>query len=181
MEIDKNGFWLTTDLEGAAFDYKLAVALADYIKEGTAIDLGCGCGLYTRYLRDNGIDCVGFDGNPNTPAITEGLCQVLDLSREVYLGRMFDYVISLEVGEHIPRMYEEVFINNLHKLNRKGIILSWAVEGQGGAGHVNERSNAYIRGLLEGLGYTSQLEVEQKLREAAEFWWFKETIMVFNR
>ena len=181
MKIDKHGFWSNNSLEGHWFDTNLATAIMGYIKGNTVVDLGCGHGMYTKILRINGIECDGFDGNPNTPALTDGICQVLDLSQDVSIDKVYDYVLCLEVGEHIPAIYEETFINNLDKLNRKGIILSWAVNGQGGAGHVNEHSNDYIRHIMEGIGYTSQPKIEQELREAAKLWWFKNTIMVFNR
>ena len=61
--------------------------------------------------------------------------------------------MSLEVGEHIPKEYEDIFINNLHNNNNKGIILSWAILGQGGFGHVNEQNNDYIKSKMSNLGY----------------------------
>lgn len=38
--------------------------------------------------------------------------------------------MSLEVGEHIPKPYEHVFLGNLHENNECGVMLSWAVPGQ---------------------------------------------------
>ena len=32
-----------------------------------------------------------------------------------------------------------------HRHNSRGIVLSWALEGQGGASHVNERNNDYVK------------------------------------
>lgn len=181
MNIDPHGFWSNDTLEGHIFDKHLASALGELLNGFSVIDLGCGHGEYTKYLISCGIACDGYDGNPNTPQLTEGACKVLDLSQTVVLGKQYDYVLSLEVGEHIPAQYEWIFINNLHRLNRKGVILSWAVEGQGGAGHFNEHNNDYIRHVFEALGYKPALEVEQKLRGATTLPWFKNTIMVFNK
>ena len=36
-----------------------------------------------------------------------------------------DWVLSLEVGEHVPSRYEDMYLRNLHAHNCKGIILSW--------------------------------------------------------
>ena len=36
----------------------------------------------------------------------------------------FDWVICLEVAEHIPKEYEETFVNNLVKATPNGIVLS---------------------------------------------------------
>ena len=57
---------------------------------------------------------------------------------------LHDAVLSLEVGEHIPEDYEDIYLENLDRHADKIIILSWAVPEQGGFGHVNERDNGYI-------------------------------------
>ena len=49
-----------------------------------------------------------------------------------------DWAISLEVGENVPSNYEGMVIHNVHHHhNCKGVILRWAVLGQGGQSHVN--------------------------------------------
>lgn len=181
MNINEHGFWENDTFEGHVFDEPLARALGETFLGNSVVDLGCGHGAYTHYLISCGIHCVGYDGNPNTPLLTNGLCNVLDLSQRVHLGTQYDYVLSLEVGEHIPKEFEHTFIHNLDKLNRKGIVLSWAIEGQGGDGHVNCQNNDYIRNIFEMLGYKSAPDIETKLREASTLWWFKNTIMVFKR
>ena len=47
------------------------------------------------------------DGNPITPKMTGGIGKVLDLSKRFDLEKKFDYVISVEVAEHIPKEYED--------------------------------------------------------------------------
>lgn len=47
-----------------------------------------------------------------------------------------DWVVSFEVGEHIDKAFEDIFIDNLVSLSTKGVVLSWAVEGQGGLNHM---------------------------------------------
>jgi len=142
--------------------------------------LGCGHGEYTRYLKYNRFDCSGFDGNPYTKNITGGLCDVLNLSEKIMMPSV-DCVISLEVGEHIPKEFESIFIDNLCNCSSKLLILSWAVEGQGGEGHVNCRNNDYIRGIFEGKNYLSLPEYEALLRQSSTLSWFKNTIMVFKK
>jgi SAM-dependent methyltransferase len=162
------------------FDARLAEALAEFFAGGSVADLGCGEGRYVRHFRQRGLTCDGFDGNPDTPRF-EPSCQVLDLSRPVQLGRLYDWVLSLEVGEHLPAVYEEVFLDTLHRHNRLGIVLSWAVPGQGGHGHVNERPNWYLRARLSARGYAHDPTAEQRLRAAATYPWFPNTLMVFRR
>jgi len=137
-------------------------------------------GQYTRALQSSGLFTSCYDGNPNTQELTEGLCGIIDLSKPINLAR-HDWVLSLEVGEHIPKEFEDTFISNMDKGNERGIVLSWAVEGQGGRGHVNTRNNSYLRGILENKGYSRDVSTETNLRAAAGYDWFKDTIMVYRK
>jgi hypothetical protein len=105
---------------------------------------------------------------------------VLDLSKPFDMPKK-EYVITLEVGEHIPKINEDIFIGNVHNHNTKGVILSWAVVGQGGDGHVNCQNNDYIKQKFHDLGYKNDIEEEQFLRINSSFSWFKNTIMVFKK
>ena len=65
-------------------------------------DFGCGTGSYVKDLRAAGIRAGGFDGNPATSEISEGRCIHQDLSQTLDLGIRWDWVLTLEVVEHIP-------------------------------------------------------------------------------
>ena len=122
-------------------DSSLADAVAALLKqEGarTVGDFGCGLGFYVRDLRRAGLMVGGFDGNPDTAKLSEGRCQVADLSATLDFGTRWDWILSLEVAEHIPHEFEAAFVGNLHRHNRQGIILSWG--NQAGHGHVNLKS-----------------------------------------
>ena len=138
-------------------------------------------GDYVKRLRQEQIDCEGYDGNPSTPQITGGVGKIADLSQPLDLNRSFDWVLSLEVGEHLPQEYETTFIENLDRHSSRGIVLSWAVIGQGGHGHFNERNNSYIKGVMAQYGYLNDLAAESGLREQSTLEWFQNTIMVFRR
>ena len=95
---------------------------------------------------------------------TQGFVEYFDLSMPLELPKA-DWVLSLEVGEHVPSNYEQaMLIRNLHHHNRKGVILSWSVIGQGGHSHVNNHSNDYIISLFNKLGYVEDLELKAKFR-----------------
>jgi hypothetical protein len=64
-----------------------------------------------------------------------------------------DLVISIEVGEHIPKEFEQVFIDNICSHTNSKLILSWAIVGQGGDGHVNCQNNDYIIAKLKEKGF----------------------------
>jgi cyclopropane fatty-acyl-phospholipid synthase-like methyltransferase len=180
---ESNGIWLVDESNKGyhLFDKKLAKNLALFFDGKTVVDLGCGLGSYKSYFNQQGIFCNGYDGNPNTEQLTNGQCKQLDLSKPAKLDMMYDWVLSLEVGEHIPAEFEDVFINNLHINNSKGIVLSWAIEGQAGTGHVNCRNNSYIIAKMMNLGYRYDKEVSDMLRGDVDLWYFANTIMVFKK
>jgi len=78
-------------------------------KVSSVLELGAGMGQYTRALQYSGLFTSCFDGNPNTQELTEGLCGIIDLSKPINLAR-HDWVLSLEVGEHMPKEFEGTFI-----------------------------------------------------------------------
>jgi tryptophanyl-tRNA synthetase len=95
---------------------------------------------------------------------------------------MFDVVLSLEVGEHIPEEFEEQFIDNICKHAKKHLVISWAIEGQGGSGHVNCKNNNYIIAQVKDRGFTYNFNDSETIRKAAtNASWFGYTIMVFDR
>lgn len=123
----------------------------------------------------------GFDGAINVQYLSNGFIKQQDLSiTDMWLGRTWDWVLSLEVGEHIPAVYEENFIDNLVRHGCKGIVLSWAVKNQGGYNHVNERSNAYVKKKMAERGLVNDINAENIMRNNTSLPWFQYTIMVFR-
>ena len=185
MSIHQNGYW--EGLEAVSqhvYDSSLGNSLVQFFKAqnvNSLVDFGCGMGNYVKTFRQKNINAIGYDGNPNTPELTNNLCNVLDLSIPKIFDEPFDWVMSLEVGEHLPPQFEDIFINNLHNNNKYGIVLSWAINGQGGHGHVNEKNNDYIKSKICKLGYANDVKSENKLRRDSTLDWFKNTIMVFRK
>jgi SAM-dependent methyltransferase len=181
-EINERGIWLTKELTDThVFDKALSDAIIRLFPDvKTAVDIGCGNGTYTGNFINNGIDCIGFDGSPLTPDLTFRVCHIRDFSEPQNIGE-YDLVLSLEVGEHIPREFEDVFLDNVCGAAKRFIVLSWAVVGQGGNGHLNERNNDYIIERIEGKGFWYLSKKTEYLREASEISYFKNTILVFAR
>ncbi|MES2731707.1 MAG: methyltransferase domain-containing protein [Bacteroidota bacterium] len=185
MSYTNTGAWTIADKDTPehCFDFDLVAAIVTILKQHkakTVVDLGCGLGIYCQVFKLAGLSPTGYDGNPHTHGLTDGRCNVLDLSADIEIGT-FDWVISLEVGEHVPQEYEETFLNNIAKSAKQGIILSWAVPGQEGLGHVNNHTNEYIIEKVEALGFTYVEKASKSLRRKAELSWFKNTLLVFLR
>lgn len=191
-DIDEDtGIWSGKDkhLRGHMEDEKLKQAVLDIFNKKNVTnvyDFGCGLGGYTKFFNEHGVHTEGYDGNPDTQELSDGLCNVLDLSKKFDLQKKMDYAFCLEVGEHIPQQFEETFIDNLHRHNNRGMILSWATNYpyQGGHGHVNNQDNVYIIHKLNKLGYRYDTETSIYLKErlnTERFAYFMTSLMAFER
>ena len=153
--------------------------LVDFINEKnikSLVDFGCGNGYYVSNISPN-IYCEAYDLE-----ITNAIGKPKDLSKPFKLKRKFDLVLSLEVGEHIDKESESVFINNIVNHSNKYVFMSWAIVGQGGTGHINCQNNEYIINVMNDKGFNF-LETETlKIRNSnLQLPWFKNTIMIFEK
>jgi cyclopropane fatty-acyl-phospholipid synthase-like methyltransferase len=179
IKISPTGYYIGHRVSSCHFDQKLAELLANLFRGYTVADFGCGHGDYVRFLQSQGIDCQGFDGNPNTPNYCPG-CFTCDLSEPLIGVRQWDWILSLEVGEHIPLTRANTFLANVADFATKGIVISWAVPGQGGYGHINEQPNSFVSDYFSSAGFYQDHLWQVQLRQAASIWWFKESLMVFR-
>jgi len=164
-------------------DKRLAPQLVHYFKtrkatEGASVgDFGGGGGWYSYvFNRHPWLTATSYDYSPASKKV-----RFADLSRPLPEAvPAFDFVLCLEVGEHIPPAQEGVLLDNLVSRAKRGIVLSWARPGQNGTGHVNERPNDYIIAQMEERNWLHRPRASFALREAARFWWFRQSIMVFE-
>lgn len=184
------GIWRTTSISGHCFDSSLAKViknLANILDVKDIADFGCGPGWYTYYFYKCGFQVNGYDGNPNVEKVSsllfnkEYYCQCQDLTEPFNIDIPFEMIICLEVGEHIPQKMEDIFLQNLVSNANKYILLSWAIPGQKGDGHINCHTNAYIISKMKNKGWTYNRIVSKQLRCAANLDWFKNTLMFFEK
>jgi len=106
----------------------------------------------------------------------------LDLTLPQYWLPRYDWVLSIEVLQHIPAKYESVALDNIDRAAGHGIVLSWAAPGQGGGySHVNSRSPTYVRQIMSDRGFALDYDTSVRLREQATFPWLRINIMLFIR
>ena len=163
---------------------RLAHQLATVLPKNTpVIDYGCGKGTYIAHLSERGFECTGFEGTVGIEDLAgfKGIIQA-DLTKPIG-DRPKGSVICLEVAEHIDAKYEDVLIKNITENCTGRIILSWAVKGQGGCGHVNEQDSDYVIQRIEKEGFELNGQLSNHLRghAGADLWWFKKSIYVFDR
>lgn len=163
-------------------DFALARGILNIMKKDGSItlaDFGCGHGEYVNFFIENGVSAIGFDGNPFVQETSKGTCFPLDLSVPSDLDKKFDWVISLEVGEHLPPQYEKIFIENLLRHAKDKLILSWS--NSPGWCHFNLHDNEYIKNILSDLGWDNDPITEKELRSQVSIFWFEDTLMVFKK
>lgn len=183
MKINEKGYW--EEVCNHHTDQGLANAILNLVEDlDSVVDFGCGDASYVRSIKTMypNKTISAYDGNPNVVKITNGLGTRIDLSEKFYLGKTFDLVMSLEVAEHIPPQYESNFIQNLIVHSNSYLLISWAVPGQGGKGHVNEQPNEYVISLFENLGFEHLEEISDQLRNCiSNCTWFTNTLFLFKK
>ncbi len=151
------------------------------------IDFGCGLGVLRRLpARSHGYTVSAVEGTEgiNEISLFKGIL-TCDLSQPLSLNLPMSSVLCLEVGEHLLPSQEDVFLDNITRFCKGKMVLSWAVPGQKGYGHHNERPNEYIISQLAKRGF--EFNGEQTRLSARENYarneaqWLFNTLMVFNR
>lgn len=183
--IGKTGIWSEDEAWTHAFSYSTAKYIGDYFEKDVPVtDVGCGKGTYVQYLIDRGFEnVIGYEGSDLKHLDTENIYLMTDLSKVVNFGGVKGNVISIEVFEHIPRQFEAQFVQNILNCCSGKLVLSVAVEGQPGLGHVNCRNNDYVIALFEGQGFKFMQERTAEIRAKVEphVDYLRNTLMVFER
>lgn len=179
--ITETGIWSEDESEAHAFDYLLARYLGKTLpKDKLIIDFGCGLASYLGYFRDIGFQkLTGIDGYKLNAREFHNI-YAHDLTTPLDLGRKGN-VISLEVFEHIPQAFENVFIDNIIRHLDGQLIISVAIPGQEGLGHINCQSNEYVIEKLTSLGLKYDEYRTQQARQnvSPHCSYFKNTLMAF--
>merc|ERR1711964_386976 len=92
-------------------------------------EFGAFGGHWSAWFNDTGlVEAYAYDGIKDAPAITKGRVRgPLQLSETFDLGRKFDWILCMEVGEHMPVGSEEILLGNIASHTRVGTIISWAL------------------------------------------------------
>jgi SAM-dependent methyltransferase len=187
--IAPHGFWIgpAADLphaESPALAYWIARLLRGRESEPIR-DLGCGIGYYLRILKEQGFsDLTGYEGSPPEPRDFEHVI-AQDITEPFNGLGDPGHVLCLEVLEHVPADLESGVLENIANLCGEGslLIASWAVRGQTGLGHVNERDNFEAITRIQAHGFRL-LEDETRAARGLDHgssWWFPGSLLVFER
>ena len=144
---------------------------------------GDGPGAYKRELTKLGQvqSYDAYDGAPYCEETSGGLVKFMDLTIPQYGLPIYDWIVSLEVAEHIPSQFESVYLDNVFRHAREGIILSWAVPGQNGLSHVNNKPLDYVIDVMKTNGFLRDEILSTKLQKLANLWAFRTHLYVYVR
>lgn len=180
------GIWtIEESLKYHDFSYRTAKFIGDFLsKDSTIIDWGCGRATLLRYLHDRGFKSLhGVEGT-DFPAFEFGNISVQDLTSRITKDPI-GHSISLEVGEHIPPDFTATFIQNLanNTAPRHSLIISWAIPGQDGIGHINCRHNVEVIQMMNFVGFSLDTENTLEIRQHVDNHtaYFRDTLMIFDK
>lgn len=169
--------------EAGYFDSSLAEWILSFISKNEVknlFDFGCSTGYYLKYMSENSdnLNLLGIE--PNVSLRENRFDHILpyDLAKHFDLNQTGS-IICLEVLEHIPKAFESIVIDNIVKHCDKYLIISWAVPGQGGYGHFNEKSFEDVKELFSGRGFRLMSEETASARNSAVIPWLKNNVSVF--
>lgn len=145
----------------------------------SAVDLGCGTGVYVREFLARGIDAKGYeyDARARRRAREELGIDIapFDLRDFAGTGRRADLAMSLEVAEHLPPELGDRLVATCCS-SAPRIVFSAAHPGQPGQGHINMQPKEYWIERFQGHGFgfdapkTAALQTYLRTRLVRGFW-----------
>lgn len=150
----------------------LAKAVKKIFGPMTAIDVGCAIGDVVKAFNEVGIAGFGLEGSPEAePFLVCPRSRIVfrDLRKLIKENIGFDFVLSLEVAEHIEPEYAEIYVENLCRLGNQ-ILISAAPPGQKGHYHVNCQPPEYWVEIFKKKGYQRSFAAELMWKKELEEW-----------
>lgn len=150
--------------------------------DARVLDVGAGQGQYKAAMV-NHTKWDAYDAALNIELYTRGYVGYLDVCdpfpEEWDYPRGWDWIVSIEMAEHIPGHCEENFLRLLKQAN-SGIVLSWSAKFIPDV-HGNAKPFPKVVALVEKLGFRRNAEWQDRLRAAATRGFLKSGMTVFER
>jgi len=158
--------------------------IREWINPSSVLDVGCGVGTWLKVWKDElGVkDIVGIDG----AYVDRDMLQISpehfvskDLKEPFSLGRKFDLVMSLEVGEHLPTEKSSLLVDNL-VLHGDMVLFSAALLEQHGTYHINEQLPEFWAKYFVERNFVPVDILRDKIwtNDKVE-WWYRQNIILY--
>jgi SAM-dependent methyltransferase len=156
-------------------------AVVDGYDIKSVVDIGCGSGHNLEWFKNNGINCVGVDGDPKSVQATvdkQIIAVTNDYTLKSALSNTYDLAICTEFAEHVEAKYEHLWLRDLQKC--KYVLFTHAVPNQGGYHHVNEQTESYWLERFASYGFTPDWDFTYKYRDT-KYRWGRNTLILFKK
>ncbi|WP_417200706.1 class I SAM-dependent methyltransferase [Bizionia sp.] len=165
--------------------FEILPFLFNSVKPTSVLDVGCGNGSWLETAKLLGVsDILGVDGvdfEQTSLKISKDNFRQHDFRHPLDLKKKFDFIISLEVAEHLPEASADNFIEII--TNHGDLVMfSAAIPGQGGQNHINEQWPSYWADKFKKHGYLAYDIIRP------EFWnneklysWYKQNIIIYAK
>jgi SAM-dependent methyltransferase len=181
------GYGYEQDEAGAAYKDQqspnvIIPLLLELLQPATALDVGCGIGLWTKELLARGVDAIGIDTDwvpEKNLMIPRERFLVRNLAEPLRLEKKFDLALCLEVAEHLPPDHGEVLLDSLAAA-APIICFSAAIPGQGGYRHINEQYQDYWVKRFGKRGYEVYDPIRPKIWDDLRVrYYYAQNILIF--
>jgi SAM-dependent methyltransferase len=157
------------------------------------LDLGCINGSLIAEIKKSyshvnvvGVDYFAWAKEAAAESVRDKIV-LADLSQDFDLHQKYDIVNCTELGEHIEKDREAVFLANVVKHVNDILILSWS--NQPAEQHLNPRPKDYIIKCVERLGLSYwpsasrnlAVSLKDNLEIFETYYWWSDNILVFKR
>lgn len=182
-EVYNDAFYSNEAATSLRCAYQVVPLLQDMFSPSSILDVGCGVGAFLRSFRDRGVqDHLGLDGDyvpRDQRLIEESAFKSVDLSKPFDLGRRYDMVMSLEVGEHLDAAVADDFVRSICR-HGDLVVFSAAIPVQMGDHHVNEQWQSYWVGKFRQCGFYAFDALRPKIWANNDIEvYYKQNILVF--
>ncbi len=128
----------------------------------TVYDFGCGIGLQTRAMRDQGLDVIGFDPLCSTPVPGFEFRQMDPIEIRAVPRAA---VVCTEVAEHVYESRADDLVNSCARHATRMIIWSAAPPGSEWEGHVNLQPAKWWLDRYDARGWIAEAFATAMLRK----------------
>jgi hypothetical protein len=141
----------------------------------SVLDIGCGQGEWLDAFPVD--DKMGVDiAAPDGPMFIRH-----DLTQPLLIDRLFDLVLCVEVGEHLPENKSDTLVDTIAR-RTDNVVFGAAVLGQEGTGHINCQPHRYWHDKFEARGFETLDVIRPLIADNPRVSpWYRSNMFVYRR